>query len=326
MTVMPASWRKLVLPAAACVCLVYMALYIIFGWIGWGLPAASEQAPGEVSRWCERVSEGIFREPVNALSNIGFMIAGLFMLRVLSTDPQDSSGPNQFHGLTPVAMLYALAVIWLGPGSMLMHGTHTAWGAWADNLSMVMYILIPWLVNVAGMGRWSARRFFTVYASIVVGYGIGRLLFGSRLGINLDLFGLSIALWVISEVLYRFWSPRIRWLSGLMGFVTAAVFGIMPWDIFGAPEKYWWVILFWLPAVFSSQAPRGRRSYNPWFVAGVVTYLTAFGIWLTGRPGNSLCNPDSMIQAHAVWHVLSAVATWCFFKFLRSEVSRQELT
>lgn len=316
----PVSWHNMVLPVAISLCIGFMLLYLFLGWLGWGAPATSEQAPGEASRWCERVTEGIFREPANALSNIGFMIAGLFMLRVLSSESEGRSSANQFHGLTPVAMLYAIAAIWLGPGSMLMHGTHTAWGAWADNLSMVMYILIPWLVNVAAMGRWSARRFFTVYLVLVIAYGAGRQLFGGRLGINLDLFGLSIALWGISEMLYCFWSPRLRWLSGLMGFVIAAAFGIMPWDMFAQPVKYWWIILFWLPAVLARQAPLGNRSYNPWFFAGIVTYMTAFAIWLTGRPGHPWCNPDSLIQAHAIWHLLSALATWCFFKFLRTEV------
>ena len=29
---------------------------------------------GEASRWCEKVSGGLFREPVNTLTNLGFMI------------------------------------------------------------------------------------------------------------------------------------------------------------------------------------------------------------------------------------------------------------
>ena len=41
---------------------------------------------GAISGWCERVSGGIFREPSNTLSNIGFMLAGLLMLKVLSED------------------------------------------------------------------------------------------------------------------------------------------------------------------------------------------------------------------------------------------------
>jgi len=314
-------WCKKVFPIAVYICLAYMVLYVLLGLFGWGQAATNEQAFGEASRWCERVSDGIFREPSNALSNVGFMVAGLFMLRVLSTDPQDGSGPNQFYGLTPVAMLYAIAAIWLGPGSMLMHGTHTEWGAWADNLSMVMYIVIPWLINVSRMGGWSTRLFFTVYLAIIVTYGLGRFLFGGRLGINLDLFGLSIALWFISEVLFRYWSPGLRWASGLMGFVVAAVFGIMPWDMAAQPEEYWWVILFWLPALLASRPPLAMRTYNPWFVAGVASYLIAFAIWLTGRPENEWCNPDSPIQAHAIWHLLSALATWCFFKFLRTETA-----
>ena len=41
-----------------------------------------------------------------------------------------------------IAILYASAAVFLGPGSMLMHGTNTLWGGWADNLSMIMYIVI----------------------------------------------------------------------------------------------------------------------------------------------------------------------------------------
>ena len=42
-------------------------LFIIFGYNGWGPAAANEQAIGEISRWCERVSGGFFREPANTL-------------------------------------------------------------------------------------------------------------------------------------------------------------------------------------------------------------------------------------------------------------------
>jgi len=202
---------------------------------------------------------------------------------------------------------------------MLMHGTHTGWGAWADNLSMVMYIVIPWLINVSDMGRWRPRTLYTVYFVMIVGYGLGRAQFGGQLGINLNLFSVSIALWGISEVLYRFWSPHFRWQSGFMGFVIAAVFGIMPWHMWAAPLEFWWVILFWLPGLLSSHPPSGRRQYSPWFVAGVMSYMIAFAIWLTGRHDHPWCDPDSLLQAHGAWHLLSALATWCFFMFLRTE-------
>ena len=46
--------------------------------VGWHNPAPWESAIGEASRWCERVAPGAFREPVNALSNIGFMLVQQF--------------------------------------------------------------------------------------------------------------------------------------------------------------------------------------------------------------------------------------------------------
>jgi predicted membrane channel-forming protein YqfA (hemolysin III family) len=158
-----------------------------------------------------------------------------------------------------------------------------------------------------------------VYSSIVIVYAISRWFFGSGLGINLDLFGVSISLWIISEILYRFWTPFLRWISGLLGFVVAAIFGIMPTEIFLNLHEYWWIILFWLPAVLSYRAPNNKRTYSPWFFAGMLTYLLAFVIWLQGYPNTPYCNPDSFIQPHAIWHLVTALSTWCFFKFLRTE-------
>ena len=135
--------RDKVFPISVGACISFIVIYVVLSLLDIINLAQSQDSIGEVSRWCERVSSSIFREPTNALSNLGFMFTGLLMLWVLSRDPHDSCKKNQFHGLTPISMLYAGTVIYLGPGSMLMHGTNTGWGGWADNLSMVMYIIIP---------------------------------------------------------------------------------------------------------------------------------------------------------------------------------------
>ena len=314
---MTQNWENKVFPIALSLCFGFMATYFILGHFG-VIPSLEPGAViGEAWRWCERISSSIFREPVNALSNLGFMIVGLTMYWVLSREERDSK--NQFTGLTPISMLYAGAVIYLGPGSMLMHGTHTGWGQWADNLSMVMYILIPWLINVGEMGRWSIKKIFSVYLVIVIIDGIFRWTDGLGTGFGFNLFAVSIGLWFISECLYRYWTPNFRWLSGFIGFFVCAVFGIFPWEIWNNLADYWWIATFWLPGLIAKEPPRYSRTYHPWFFAGVFTYLLAFSIWLTGVPDSPYCDPDRFFQAHAIWHVLSAVATWCFFKFLRTE-------
>ena len=269
---------------------------------------------GEASRWCERVSNGAFREPVNTLSNLGFIVAGLYILYKLTNEISF----NEFSGLNKITILYGVAVVYLGPGSMMMHGTNTEWGGWADNLSMVMYIILPWLYNCYKMSSWSVNTLLKVYFSIVIFYAVMRGLFGNGMGIGLDLFGVSIGLWVISEFLYKFWSSRMRFFSGFVGFLVLMLFGIFPDEVFGNLGEYWWIILFWLPGILANTKPKETRSYR-WYFAGMIAYMSAFAIWLTGVPDSDTCNPDTIFQAHGIWHLLTAVSTILFFYHYRSE-------
>lgn len=315
---MHSRWTPLRIAVAALG--VFTVAFVAAGVAGWGPPASNEQAIGEISRWCERVSGGFLREPVNTLGNLGFVVAGLAMFGTLARDAASGRAKvNRLIGNTPVALLYASAAVFLGPGSMVMHGTHTRFGAWIDNVSMVAYILIPWLLNLCELARWRDRTLFATYGGLLGAYATGYWFIGPELGIGLDLFGLSIGLWVISEVLYRHWSPPMRVLSGFVGFIAAAVFGITPGEMLASPAEYWWVVLFWLPGVVARDPAPGRRRYVPWFWAGIGSFVLAYAVWLTGTAEHPWCAPDSLVQAHAIWHVLSAAATWSFFVFLRTE-------
>ena len=265
----------------------FIFLFVFFILSSFGLIQSSEGASliGEASRWCERVSGGLFREPLNTLSNLGFMIVGLYMFWVICNDKQNSTNP--FIGITPISVLYASVVIYLGPGSMLMHGTNTEWGGWADNLSMIMFIILPWLYNIYSMSSWTSKQLLSIYISIVIIYSIWRWFTDWGLGINFNLFGVSIGLWAISETLYRFWSPSFRFLSGFVGFIVLLLFGTLPNEVFNNFSEYWWVILFWLPGLLASKKPVNRRTYK-WYFLGMIAYFSAFAIWLTGVPDHEL--------------------------------------
>jgi hypothetical protein len=86
-----------------------------------------------------------------------------------------------------------------------------------------------------------------------------------------------------------------------------------------APGEYWWMLAMWLPALLARFPAGSRRTYVPWYWLGVSSFLVAYAIWRTGTGDHDWCRPDSLLQAHAVWHILSALATWCFFVFLRTE-------
>ena len=294
----------------------FLVLFFVLSAFGLIQSIEASYLIGEASRWCERVSGGLFREPLNTLSNLGFMVSGLYMFWIICNDKQDSTNP--FIGITPISLLYASVVIFLGPGSMLMHGTNTNWGGWADNLSMIMFIILPWLYNIYSMSNWTPKKLISIYISIVVIYSIWRWFTDWGLGINFNLFGVSIGLWAISETLYRFWTPSFRFLSGFVGFIVLLLFGTMPNEVFNNFSEYWWVILFWVPGLLATKKPVNTRTYK-WYFLGMISYFSAFAIWLTGVPDNELCEPDSIIQAHSIWHLLSALATYFFFLHFRDE-------
>ena len=59
---------------------------------------------------------------------------------------------------------------------------------------------------------------------------------------------------------------------------------------------------------------RGRVTYG---VVALAAMLVAFTIWLLSNAG--WCDPTSLLQGHAAWHLLCAVAAYFLFRFYESE-------
>ena len=296
---------------------ITILLFIIFGSNGWGPSAANEQAIGEISRWCERVSGGFFREPANTLGNLGFVFVGLYMFYKLSKDATSNHSP--LFGSFKIALLYASASTFLGPASMAMHGTHTQFGAWLDNVSMISYILILWIYNLKKLTKFSDRSFFISYSVLLGYYAYSYWFFDSGLGIGVDLFELSIGLWIATEVLVKLPNIYGRMLSGLTVLLTQQLFGSSVIDSFQNLQENWEMLLYFIPALIPSLHNDVERKYTPWFFVGVASFFGALMIWETGVPDHPWCEPDSWLQAHMVWHLLCAAATLSFFNFFRTE-------
>lgn len=61
--------------------------------------------------------------------------------------------------------------------------------------------------------------------------------------------------------------------------------------------------------------PSVRLAY---YVSGIAATALAFGFWISDQQG-IVCDPGSLLQGHAVWHVLGAVSLWLTFCYYRSE-------
>jgi hypothetical protein len=128
------SRRPVALAAlTAAVSLGVLALAVRFGWLGADVDRGAQ--------FCEAAA-GRVRQPVNTLSNLGFVVAGLVIAR-------------DAWRLPAVGTAYACLVVLLGPASMAMHATESSLGGHLDMLSM--YLIASFAVSYAAM-RWWRRE------------------------------------------------------------------------------------------------------------------------------------------------------------------------
>jgi len=142
------SRRPVALAAlTAVLSLTLLTLAVRFGWLGPDVDRGAD--------FCEAAA-GRIRQPVNTLSNLGFVVAGLAVAR-------------EAWRLPGIATAYACLVVLLGPASMAMHATESSLGGLLDLLSM--YLVAGFAVAYAAMRVARRGRGFmaVVFAACVAG-------------------------------------------------------------------------------------------------------------------------------------------------------------
>lgn len=138
----------------------------------------------------------------------------------------------------------------------------------------------------------------------------------SFFGQFLDIFSMyTFGLLLIFGALYR--AGHVRGRFALPGFIGASiVFGLLQFAYPDARRILFTALL--VPGILLELTPwvtgHSPRSRRVWAIyAGLAVMLVAYGIWLLDQTP-ALCDPGSLLQGHAIWHVLGAVAA--FFAFI----------
>ena len=98
--------------------------------------------------YCERLDASFWAEPLNALSNAAFILAGLLLLS------QWLKGPRQVS-----ALLLTLNILVIGLGSFLFHTFANRWSELADVLPITVFIHLYFLLALKrflGLRWWIA--------------------------------------------------------------------------------------------------------------------------------------------------------------------------
>lgn len=151
------STRRPVLVTAfvAVVSLGLLAAAVAGGWLGPGV----DRGAG----FCEAAA-GTVRQPVNTLSNLGFVAAGLAI--ALRAGRPGGLGTGTLARRPGLATAYACLVVLLGPGSMAMHATESSVGGHLDMASM--YLVAAFASSYAAMRRFDRGPVFLAVTFVLV--------------------------------------------------------------------------------------------------------------------------------------------------------------
>ncbi len=115
-----------------------------------------------VMQYCERIGAGFWAEPVNALTNLAFLLTALAIAYALH------------HAGRPLRKtwdlwLLASLVTAVGVGSFLWHTLATAWSELADVIPILLFInvfLLSFLVRIARLGPLAVVAWFVAFQTV----------------------------------------------------------------------------------------------------------------------------------------------------------------
>jgi hypothetical protein len=184
----------------------------------------------------------------------------------------------------------------------------------ANELSSFAYVLVGiWIIAMTRVHRgW--RTHSLVFAGCILAAGLGSVaLHGPRPTGTQLLHDVPIALTLGLLVLHdlALIIPYDKWLRVFAwgGVVVAGAALVVP-------EVAAVVAAAMVPVLVVEEVlvyrrglrsqPRRHQAHLLWAISGVAAL--AAGLWVVGRDGSPYCDPTSLFQAHAAWHVASAIA------------------
>jgi dihydroceramidase len=192
-----------------------------------------------------------------------------------------------------------------------------------NTYSNLAFVLVGCLVLFAPQARArDARAFRATYGSSVIVIGIGSLFYHATLsfaGQWLDVMGM----YLLATLLVLSAAARVRPLPG-PAFAAAylavnAALGIL---LVAAPELRRFLFAGLILAAVGLELAAWRLRRPPasgrYFAAALACLALGYGIWILDN-ARIVCAPDSFLQGHAAWHLLSAAAAGLMFAHNRSE-------
>ncbi len=225
------------------------------------------------------------------------------------------------------------------PGTLAAQVSNT----WSDLGFVLVAFIIAWHGANTLKGQNSSGKvlnpsyknspgLISLYSAVILYMGPGSMFFHGSMtqwGGYMDVISMYLfVFFIICYLIYRNWdlSSRFFYLSYLLlnsAFIVLVVF----WHDLSS-QVFVFVAATLISLALLQVVPRdklalGRKKDlsfgNRWLAGAFGFFLVAVTIWALSDTGRPLCNPNSLWQGHAAWHLLSACMALCIHFYFLSE-------
>jgi hypothetical protein len=177
--------------------------------------------------------------------------------------------------------------------------------------SVIGLVIIWWASRAEG----NERVVRVVFGVLMVLTGAGSVMFhgpqgpGSQFGHDVTFL---VTVWFVAVINLseaRGWRRSVEWGIFTVGAVAISVVLVL------SPGVTNVLMVATVIALVVSDVMLRRKGHirRWWYVASLAAIVVAVVMFLLGRTGAPLCDPDSLFQGHGVWHLLGAVALGTYF-------------
>jgi dihydroceramidase len=181
----------------------------------------------------------------------------------------------------------------------------------ANSFSSLAFVLVAVLVLVRGKNRTIAALFAFTLAFV----GTGSAYFHATLSFTGQFFDV-LGMYLVATLALLLSISKLRPISArpMIG-AYAAMNVLLSVVLYAAPEARRWIFGLLLAAIIACELKtRAREGYH--LFKAIVIMTVAFIFWLIDY-SRMACSPTSIVQGHAIWHILGAIAAWYLYVHYR---------
>ncbi|MGY4396333.1 hypothetical protein ACVWZA_001513 [Sphingomonas sp. UYAg733] len=196
----------------------------------------------------------------------------------------------------------------------------------ANSWSSYGYVFVGFLMIVLARGKGWASAMPPVaaiaFGITAISVGLGSVLLHATLtlwGQFFDVLGMYlVGSFMLVSALSRWLRIPDRRAIALYVLLCAALVALL----IAVPEvRRWLFAVLLITAIIVELAfarPKRPQVKVGFYFGGILAKAIAFTLWNLDQHG-LVCSPHSLVQGHAVWHLLGATSLWLTFSYYRSE-------